>query len=200
MAARLAQEHQAEHKKTRARSPHTHYTQEQKVQAVTIVVSMGGVTPASIAEVNKLLNINIKPITLKHWQQELKPTILQAEPKLSPNDNLDVSRLVAETRRKLMVSHATTLAKVAELQGSDDVLKTASWNQLVLGGAILTDKMLLLAGRTPELDNELTGLQQDCIGTDCDPLTILQDIRKVVQLRKQVLFSKQDVIEGEIKG
>lgn len=154
-------------KKTRAR-----YTNEEKVRATTIAVSMGGVSPAAIEAINKLLHININESTLSHWQTELKSTILEAQPDLSPDENLDISKLVADVRHELIVSHAETLTKISKLMKNDEVIGKASWNQLVLGSAILQDKFLLAIGRKPSTDNLVQELSAELlhIGRDIDDI------------------------------
>lgn len=181
------------HKDTRLQ-----YTDEERLKAVTILAQLGGLSAESLKHVQIALNRKVKYSTLAKWQTELKPKIIESTPELAPQP-LDVPKIIAETRQKLLVNLSAAAEKYSDHLTSQDVIDKASARDSAVVVGISTEKLLLVAGRTPELDNLLQSFIKECEGTTFNPQSLLESLVNAVKAKKQALLAESnDIIDGEI--
>ena len=169
---------------TRARQ---RYSVEDKLKAVSIIATYKGITLEAVNEIRTLFNTDIDVSTLHKWRKQYESQVIAANPDLAPQP-IDVSKIVAETRQKLLSNLAQLVSKVSARQLQDDVIDKASLRDLSVTLGISTEKILLLAGRSPELDNQFQRLIQACIGTRYDPMTLLSAVIDNVEREKHQIF------------
>lgn len=160
------------------------YTDDQRLAAVTILQSMGGV--ATIEVHNTILReLNIKPnkVTLLAWNKELKPAVLAAKPELQPVE-LDVAKLVADTRRTLLTNLAETLRKTSKHLNQDKVIDAMSGRDSAVVLGISAEKLLLMAGRSPATDNLIQELTIALREIDEDIDSVLHSMLDLARKRK----------------
>lgn len=185
-------------KKQNARARPQRYTQDEKIKAVTILVGMGGMSPESHRQAEIALNRKINYQTLACWQTELKSKIIESTPELAPKE-LDVPKIIAETRRDLLVNLSESIGKLSKSVNDQDAIDKASLRDRYVSLGIGTDKLLIVAGRSPELDNLLQAFIKECEGTTFNPQSLLESLVNAVKAKKQALLAESsDIIDGEI--
>lgn len=174
------------------------YTREEKLRAVTIMVGMGGMTYEAIEQIRLVLKRNVSKDTLSHWQTQFRDEVISIQPQLAPKE-LDVPKIIAETRQKLLVNLSAAAEKYSDHLTSQDVIDKASARDSAVVVGISTEKLLLVAGRTPELDNLLQSFIKECEGTTFNPQSLLESLVNAVKAKKQALLTESsDIIDGEI--
>lgn len=182
---------QAAHKNARTRKI-TRYSQEDKLRAVTILATMGGLSPASHEAVNTLLKKKINYHTLSHWQTKLKDKIVDVVPDIQPKQELDISKIVADMREKLLRNLSDSVGKLAESVTQQDAIDKASLRDRYVSLGIGTDKLLLVAGRSPAMDNLVQRLINATHNTQYDPMSLLEDLVLVAEQKKQELLDQNN--------
>lgn len=131
------------------------YTQEIRIKAVSMAIALGGVSDSSLQHINRVLNLNINKLTLSSWQTDLKPEILATSKDLSPNENLDVGKLVAETRQQLLVNMSSVAVKASKHLDKDSVIDAMSGRDAAVVTGIMAQRIIEVSGSSPEWNTRI---------------------------------------------
>lgn len=169
-------------KRTHARE-RTHYTEEQKIACATACIAMGGLTIEGIAQARQITNTNISKASLARWIREYRDTIIASEPSLAPAA-IDTVALITTTRQAVIRNIAESLVKVTERAKQDDVINAASLRDLKVAQGIDVEKLLLLLGRTPEVEAAVDELQRACDNNPIETAQAIKDMTLAIRNHK----------------
>lgn len=176
-----ARKPESANKKPRARP---HYTQDEKIQAVTILAQMDGLHSESLKQVRLVLGREVNYWTLHNWQTALKPVVMHADASLDPSQ-LDVAKLVADTRAQLVVSLAGAAQKASKHLNQDSVINAMSGRDAAVVTGITSEKLLLMAGHDVHANELFKAIATECIGTSWDPYHLMEDLLIWLRHKKQ---------------
>lgn len=160
------------------------YSEDDKLRAVTILQAYGGtVTIEALNTIHSELAISPSRQILFKWNRELKDKILAAQPDLAQPE-LDVAKLVADTRRTLLTNLAETLRKTSKHLNQDKVIDAMSGRDSAVVLGISAEKLLLMAGRSPATDNLIQELTIALREIDEDIDSVLHSMLDLARKRK----------------
>lgn len=156
--------------RTPAERMRLHYTEQDKIRAVTIVLSMGGMTYEAMEQVRLLLNNNKLSYTCLHrWVKRYKEQV-QAVVK-TPS----LETTVAETQDIVVQQMLDARAKYLERLNQQEVVNQTSARDAGVITGILTDKVKDMTSVTPDEIAMIRKFRMLGVRTGHDHLSYLQD-------------------------
>lgn len=171
--------------KKRARKQ-ARYKQEQQISAVTAMLQCNPTMPLSYEAQQaacSVLGADVSTTTLATWLKKHRSLIETTDRSLIAKP-LDVPELINSTRDTVIRNLNSAVVKLSAGINDDDAIKTAALRDKGVTMGIAVEKILLLAGRDPELDSLTTTLQQECVGTEWRPVDLIQDVINAIRAEK----------------
>ncbi len=162
-----------------------HYTEAQRIKAVTAILQCehGRLSIEAQQQARIVLGADVSTTTLARWIKQYQPLIETTDKSLIAKP-LDIPELITSTREIVIKNLNIAVNKMSARINTDDAINGASLRDLSVSMGISIEKILLLAGRSPELDSTVTTLQSECQGTEYNPITLIEDVINAVRLAK----------------
>jgi transposase-like protein len=186
-------------KRARTTRQRARYTEAQKIQAVAAMLQAGFTGPLSYEAQEAactVLGAKINHQTLATWLKKYRSTVETTDRSLVAKP-LDVPELINSTRDTVIRNLNSAVVKLSAGINDDDAITKAALRDKGVTMGIAVEKILLLAGRDPELDSLTTTLQQECTGTEYNPADLILDminaVRAAKSLRKPTIDIKNSI-------
>lgn len=152
------------------------YTIEERTRAITVIKTLGGtLSENALNEVDRILGRHVNKTTVWQWMKQTGDLVI-SEP-VQP----DYTPLIQDTRNHVIARMQSSLVKIVDRSNNDTIIEAASLKELMLSAAIAIDKLKQFAGISPELEHEVSLLQQACLRTGDDPVSLIHDLRNQVE-------------------
>lgn len=163
-------------RKTHTRKPadrqRSHYSEQDKIKAVTIVLSYGGMTYEAMEEARRYLNNNKLSYTSMHqWIRRYKDKVLAVTPSLKPS----LESTVTETLDVVVQQMLDARTKYLNRLNQDEVVNQTSARDAGVITGILTDKVKDMTGVTPDETAMIRKFRMLGVRSGRDHLAYLQD-------------------------
>lgn len=158
------------------------YTDEQKIQAVTAMVSVGGEHVLSIEALEaarKVLGAEVATSTLARWKDEYIERVRAVIGNSAQPTELD--SVVNSTRQQVIQNYSNFLVSASKRVTEDVVINTASLRDLMVSQGIAIEKLILLTDISPDLSAVVKDYAHVCNRLRLDPVSLLQDYIITIQ-------------------
>jgi transposase-like protein len=173
-------QHRSKPKPVLRRGPH--YSEDEKIAAVTIMLELGGLTKEAITAARIRLNSNVSTTTLGKWKNEYQDKVIAAKTELAPRP-VNTAETVRATQaglvndliaiQRLIVDHIVT--------DQDEVVGKASLRDSMVSLGISSDKLEQWLSISPDARDRWNKLQALCLPAGLDPISMFDDFLAALQ-------------------
>lgn len=152
------------------------YTREERIAAVTIMLSLGGMTVESINAVRLRLNSNISTTSLARWLSEYGDEVKAAKADIIPKPTSTIE--LVQSAQANLVNDLVDIQNmiVTSIKSHPEQVDEASLRDKTVSLGITSDKIERWLPMTPEARDRWSQLQQMCLHYNLDPIAVFDDM------------------------
>lgn len=167
-------------KRATVRKAQHHYSQDDKIAAITAARTIGRDHPLStdaIAAARKVVGTDLSPNTLARWLAEYGHLVDSAHPELLGRP---VEEVIAETRDTILTDLATVRSSyITHLKKQDIIDKSSARDAAVVMG-IANDHIIKMTDAAPSTMTILKRIAAMCQRTGYDIDAVLEDLEQAI--------------------